>query len=490
MPIGSIASTQHKEWSLRDRDFKTYFHFDALHDASFLEKAAQDDDFVAKHSFYPLILFKEEWTKFRECSVRRNKVRPLRYAARLDAAIYAYHRFCLSKRYEEYLEKKGISEIPIAYRKIPKDGASGNKCNIEFAKDAFDFIRKIRHCDVTIVDVSSFFESLDHEKILSSWQKILERDLNEAESAVFRSITKYSVVDRDQLFERLGLFEFGPGINRRERRMRKIDKIRDNGDRKLCTNQEFRDLVCGGDAKKPSLIQKNNQGKGIPQGTPISDLIANIYMIDFDLKVFRWVRKRGGKAYRYCDDIIIILPRKNGQSYEIASNYLKTLVKRDFKELKIKSEKVAIGRFIPASHKLIYTHLSGPASVNGLEYLGFQFDGNVVQLRNSTMSNAWRKLKKRSHGWAKRWVRQYKLKGHAWLIENAQIDRKVTETLKRSRSSKIENFSDLTFRSYVERCDDVFFEYETKFKSQLRRYKRLCKKQFETALSKAIKTYG
>ncbi|MBG6173455.1 hypothetical protein IWQ55_000973 [Labrenzia sp. EL_208] len=490
MPIGSIASTQHEEWSLREKDFKTYFHFDALHDARFLQKAAQDDNFVAKHSFYPLILFKEEWTKFRECSVRRNKVRPLRYAARLDAAIYAYHRFSLSKRYEEYLEKKGISEMPIAYRKIPKGKQVGNKCNIEFAKEAFDFIRETKHCDVTIVDVSSFFESLDHQKILCAWQKVLARDLNEAESAVFRSITKYSVVDRDQLFERLGLFEFGSGINRRERRMRKIDKIRDKGDRKLCSNQEFRDLVCGGDVRKPSLIQKNNKGKGIPQGTPVSDLIANIYMIDFDLKVSRWVRKRGGKAFRYCDDIIIILPRKNGQSYEIASNYLRSLVTKNFKELKIKPEKVAIGRFIPASRELIFTHLSGPASVNGLEYLGFQFDGKVVQLKNSTMSNAWRKLKKRSHGWAKRWVRQYKLKGDAWLLENAPIDRKVTETLKDKRASKIENFGELTFRSYVERCDRVFSDYETNFKSQLRRYKRLCRKQFETALTKAIKTYG
>lgn len=489
MPIGSVASTQQTKWSLRDKDFKHYFHFDARHSRATLEKLATDDAYVTKHAFYPLILFSEEWTRFRINGLGKKKVRPLRYASRLDAAIYACHRFRLSIAYEEYLKNKGIEDVPIAYRKIPKEIGRGNKCNIEFAKDAFDFIRSVKHCDVTVVDISSFFESLDHKKIKETWVKVVGRNLTQAENAVLRSITRYSVVDRERLFEGLGLWGKGVGSTKTEQRMRKIDKIRNSGQRKLCKNIEFRELICGHSPEKPSIIQINNKNRGIPQGTPISDLIANVYMIDLDLKVARWARKRGGRFYRYCDDIIIILPRRNGQPFDLASTYLKDLVKRDFEELIIKSEKIAICRFMPSNDGLNFTHIYGPASINGLEYLGFQYDGRKIQLKNSTLSNAWRKMKRRSHGWAKRFVRRYRLKGEKWILSNADLIGETSKVLRVFRGAKVDDYSKLTFRNYVDRCTGCFKDYENNFQPQIKKYKRVCHKQFSLALNKALKTY-
>jgi hypothetical protein len=394
MPIGSTASTHPPKWELRSKDFKNYFHFDTRHSRAVLETTAQNDIAVTQHSFFPLMLFKEEWVKFRKNGLIKRKIRPLRYSSRLDASIYAYHRYKLSIEYEKKLVLDGITDVPIAYRKISKPSGKGNKCNIDFAYEAFDFIRQCGNCDVTIIDISSFFESLNHEKLKMRWEYVVGRGLDDAELAVWRAVTKYSVVDRDSVYERLKMYEKSGGTTRKEQKMRNIDKLKAQGKRQLCSPSDFRHFIAGANPKYPSLIQKNTKDVGIPQGTPISDILANIYLIDFDKKVARWTRKRHGKYFRYCDDIIIILPRKNGQSHELAKKYVDQALKNDDPKLIIQDKKIAVGRFVKISTTQFYTHLSGAASFNGIEYLGFQYDGLSVQIKNSTMSNAWRKLKK------------------------------------------------------------------------------------------------
>jgi hypothetical protein len=211
MPIGSTTSTHSSEWELRKKDYKNYFHFDTRHSKILLESTAQDAIAVSQHSFFPLLLFKEQWVKFRKGGLKKLKTRPLRYSSRIDAAIYAFHRHKLSVHYEKALLKDGISDVPIAYRKVPKTNQRGNKSNIDFAYDAFQFIRDCGNCDVTIIDISSFFESLDHDKLKQRWQYVIDRDLDEAELAVWRAVTKYSVVDREAVFDRLNLYKKSGG---------------------------------------------------------------------------------------------------------------------------------------------------------------------------------------------------------------------------------------------------------------------------------------
>lgn len=490
MPNLLAATSNQIDWEPRPKDIKSYFHFDAKIDKDRLRQLATDNAFVASHGFMPLIRFREKWIKFRKNGAKKLKSRPIRYCNRLDAGIYAYHRFKLSKEYERYLSKKGISEIPIAYRKIPKS-TGGNKSNIEFAKDAFDFIRDVEECDVTVIDISSFFENLDHQRLKDSWEKVLGRPLDKAEESVFRSITNYSVVDIGPLYNRLSLFEHS-GTSAREKRLRNIDKLKKSHKKRIANHKEFLDLVCGENSKYPSLIQKHNLPRGIPQGTPISDILANVYLIDFDLKLARWIRKKNGFACRYSDDIIIVIPKSENLRFDSAFLYLEQLLKGFDKELKIKPEKIAIGRYLGSSPNQLYTHIMGNSCQNGIEYLGFQFDGKVVQLRNSTLSNAWRKLKKRSHGWAKQWVKRYRNKGDSWLINNAQLDDRATEVLRTMSvpQAKAAGMKDWTFISYVNRANSTFKDYDTNFDKQTKKYRKKTISIYKDALYESVERNG
>jgi hypothetical protein len=475
---------------MTDKDIKNYFHFDAIYSKAHLQKLATNDSEVASHAFMPLLRFREEWVKFRKNGTKKVKSRPIRYCCRRDAAILAYHRWRISQSYEDYLQNKGISDLPIAYRKMPKVGG-GNKSNIEFAKDAFDTIRSLGNCDVTVVDISSFFESIDHQRLHSAWETIIGRPLDAAEEAVFKAVTQYSVVDIKPAFDRLKLFNRS-GRSVSERKLRKIDKLKKAKHKRVVSLGEFESKICGGDASLPSLIQRHRKLHGIPQGTPISDILANIYLHEFDLRLARWVRKKGGRAFRYSDDVIVILPRNRGEDFDVAFNYLQNSIKNFGNELKIKKSKAAIGRFIQHSGGQIYTHIQGDACKNGIEYLGFQYDGKKVQLKDSTLSNAWRKLKKRSHGWAKSYVKRFRNKGDFALLSDAPIDSKVTETLRTlsMRQSVGSDVKEWTFISYVKRCSKAFEDYETRFNSQTKKYKKQTKKLYEDALVEAVKRHG
>ncbi len=229
-----------EEFSFTNSDLKHYPHFDAPISLKEIERLVTDGKRVASNSFYPFFLFHEEWQPYRSTDAAKpeKKSRPIRYGARRDAYIFAHYRRKLAVLYEQRLADMGISDCPIAYRQIPKPGSNGGKCNIDFAKDAFDEVDRLGDCVAVALDIKGYFENLSHKVIKRIWCDLLGVDeLPPDHYAVFKNITRYRFVDQKAVYRRLGylgLVQRGnfmiEGFTRPYREMPK----------QICSNDEFR----------------------------------------------------------------------------------------------------------------------------------------------------------------------------------------------------------------------------------------------------------
>ncbi len=302
------------EWQLRNRDLKRYPHFDQILKPAEIVALVTDPVRVAQNSFFPLLRYTKKWQPYRGDKGSgklkpKAKDRPIRYAARRDAYVFAYYRHLLSGPYEAELDRLGISHCPVAYRRILTEGdGRRGKCNIQFAREAFDRICAHGDCCAIAVDISSYFESIDHGRLKTLWCRLLGvQRLPPDHFAVFKNITKYRVVDRVAAYTRLGFF----GVKSITKGGHPV-----NGylipyhdlPTQLCSPRDFRQKILGEDGHNPSLVVPNPKPFGIPQGAPISDLLANLYLIDFDVELDALATSLGGSYVRYSDDILLVLP--------------------------------------------------------------------------------------------------------------------------------------------------------------------------------------
>lgn len=167
----------------------------------------------------------------------------------------------------------------IGYRKVLSAKGSG-KCNINFANEAFSYIRATSECYVYTLDISKFFENLDHKLLRTSWCDLLGKSqLPEDHFQVYKAVTRFAFVDRTRLYEALNIIGTPPGSSTSAK---KFLVKREDIPLQLCTPKEFRHKV------KP-LIQVNNSGRGVPQGASISDVLSNLYLFSFDKALHDWV---------------------------------------------------------------------------------------------------------------------------------------------------------------------------------------------------------
>jgi hypothetical protein len=458
-------------WMPKPESLKWYPHFDAYLPPNQAGALATDAKRVARHAFFPLLRYVKAWQPFRTATTRGSlKERPIRYAARADAYIYAYYRALLSELYEAELARLGISTCPIAYRKIPVSAnSSSGKCNIHFAKDAFEDVIRLGNCTAVALDISKFFEHLDHDILKDVWCRMLgSRILPDDHFAVYRSVTSYAFAERDDVYRRLGyLVERNIGGKKTEVYSKPFKEM----PLQLCSPLDFRLKIAGKGGVHSSLIRKNSERYGIPQGTPLSDLLANMYLIDFDVAMNEYARKNGGKYYRYSDDIIIILPGGNSEGLK-AEKFAQSQIKIAGPRLLIKSEKTTMVTFTSTCSGLRYEIPGGYQNKNGLEYLGFRFDGKFVYLRDSTLSNLQRKMAKVMYHECMAHVRRYRDRGISELISSFNLDPVIS---KFSRVEDFEKYADSknnwTFWTYARRSSEVFGILGRSIPLQLQRHK-------------------
>ncbi|HHQ4763781.1 TPA: antiviral reverse transcriptase Drt2 [Aeromonas veronii] len=327
-----------------------YLHFDSpvkIRKACQIVKSPLN---VAQHAFFPLIKYNIQSLKIsidKDGNVQKKiKTRPISYASHIDSHIYSYYAGLLSDLYEKALSESQLEESVLAFRSL-------GKSNIDFANIAFEKIKAHGDCTAIAMDISGFFDNLDHEILKSMWCKLLqEQSLPNDHFNIYRSLTKSSVVNRDLLYTALKISRNNP----------KAAGLR------LCNIKTFREKVRG-----LGLIETNSTGRGIPQGTSISALLSNIYMLDFDKKTKDIVTSISGEYYRYCDDMLFIID--SDKTRELIS-----LVTQSISELKIEinDKKTEIRTF--------HTCRGVQKCDKPLQYLGFIFDGERKLLRSAALA--------------------------------------------------------------------------------------------------------
>jgi hypothetical protein len=457
---------------------KRYPHFGAPLAASKTAAIATSPSMVARHAFLPFISCEKKRRRFKKGEKRELKVRPIKFASSTDANIFSYYRDLLSRLYEQILVEREIADCVIAYRKIPVEpGKPQGKCNIHFTNEVFDLIRLTKRCCVVALDVKSFFESLDHGRLKHVWCQLLgETRLPEDHYAVFKQLTRQPTISRDVAFERLGYSE------RDKRGVLRYVVARNDMPRQLCSSARFREEVRKRDGEK--LIVPNDVPYGVPQGAPLSDLLANAYLIEFDAAMAAYVRSKGGYYRRYSDDILVIVPG-DGRAGRGAREFTERLMRQQGTQLKIKPEKTNTVCFVPSEGRLLCRRVGKGKNAQGLEYLGFRFDGKNIYIRNSTIANLQRKIRSACWHEAQKLVARYPGKTKQFMME------KHFHILIRrfGRVPDFEHYCDCrewTFWTYVKKSTAVFGKRGLRIYQQLDRIKNQARSWLEKDIERAL----
>lgn len=375
----------------------------------------KNPNFIAKHAFFPLIhaVIKERKYKkhpddpkvrshshFHKGKFKSSaKNRPLHYATHIDSLIFGYYAEILLVLYEKKLEENiGLSECVIAYRKIAVSEGQENigKSTINFSHEAFNAItqRAESECVVLMFDIKSFFSELNHNQLKLAWCDLLkEPKLPKDHFNVYKATAKFQYILRDEL--RLKGATGGRRNGFDERRLAEIRKVHG----KECffeSIQDFRNAIANGKIKiyKRPFV-KDDVPVGIPQGLPISAVLANLYLYQFDIAVLNNVVKGMGGFYRrYSDDILIVCQKDQAEK-------IKLFIKEEIAKSKvdISDEKTEMYTFKKAliGNKnarviCVQEQKDGTTKNKPLTYLGFEFYGDKPLLKSANLAKFYRRM--------------------------------------------------------------------------------------------------
>lgn len=347
-------------------DTKPYAHFDLRVSLSMpsIRKYVMDRTKIVTHSFYPFIHFEKKNSRYGKKGPK--KPRELYYCSHLDRCVYQRYAFLLNYQYSIWACENNIDDVAIAYR----DNLGKN--NIDFAKDAFDAIRSFPQCFILVGDFTNFFDNLEHQYLKKMMCEVLgvER-LPQDYFSVFKNITRFSSWDWKDIVK-------AAGENIAERGVRK--KI--NSKETVLTKEQFQ--------KNKKDIKKNISGVGVPQGSPISAVLSNIYMIKFDKDIKRYVTSKGGIYMRYSDDFIIVLPYERDAEIADFTSYIFSYVESMKGLIDLQKEKTSCYTY---KDEVIYEG-DQPSSIN---YLGFLFDGKSIRIRPRAITKYYYRMRRKAN---------------------------------------------------------------------------------------------
>jgi len=387
-------------------------------DRIWMEKYVKDENKIATHSFSPFLHKALVVRKFRRVvcldgtrtKLRKpdKKIRQIFYADHLDANVYGYYASILNYNYNQKLKVAGIGDCVTAYRRIPVDAAlpkGRNKCNIDFANEVFEFIRNNKTEELVAItfDVSSFFDNLDHKILKKAWISSMGFDSSMPADHynVFKNITRFSYIDEKAIFEQYKdqiIVEKGIEKEIVKKKVVKRKYLREKNSVAYCLKGDLKVIRNSGLIRGNKYVQVNEKvcvqrNYGIPQGSPISSVLANIYLLEFDKIIYEYLSVKNGFYRRYSDDMVLLF---NNLEVEQVIGFVKEKI-QNFK-LKIQDKKTQIFKFERVSDRLeCYQWNPSTNQFNHntvFEYLGFAFDGRNVFLKSSSLAGFYRKMKR------------------------------------------------------------------------------------------------
>lgn len=411
---------------------KNYKHIDKPVSIRGVERNVKNKEWVVKHGFYPFISYSINIRKYsKEVDDITNhhwkiKERPIKYASHIDRYIYQWYAHIFNNAYNNFCVEKGINKVAIAYRTCLK-----GKTNIEFTKIAYDFIKKSGDCYVLVSDFSKFFDYIEHNKLKEKLCEVLKVEkLDDDYYKVFMSMTKYAYIERDVIEKYL----IANGIET-------FNSIKDN--RSLFEN------IMWNKAKKDlkDNIKKHKEEYGIPQGSPLSGVFANIYMIDFDIYVNNYVKSKNGLYMRYSDDLIIIIPKSCVEGAKRIWDEIQ-YIKKEYPYLKMNIEKSSMYSYNHGSVLSLHDEIKGTKeSANSIDFLGFSFDGKNIRFRDKTITKFYYKLYRKIDSMLEREANRIK-KGKK---RKTKIDKKqILDEL------NVKNIESRRFIDYLQRAKRVY----------------------------------
>jgi hypothetical protein len=163
------------------------------------------------------------------------------------------------------------------------------------------------------------------------------------------------------------------------------------------------------------------------------------------------------------------------------------LIRQFGDKLQIKEEKSSLFVFEPEGHRQRCQLRHGTQGKNGLEYLGFRYDGQRVYLRDATLSNLRRKISGAAYREAAAYARRYPDKdvsqlkarfNYEWLIKHF---------------GRVQDFPELqhdyrkwTFWTYATKAAKHFGPLGTSILRQLRNHRASIKYRVDLSLERAV----
>lgn len=393
-----------KDW-FKDRGYPHFSNKTPLSVRKNIQYYVSNPKKVSRHSFLPLIYKEIKQRRYKASNfngeikrshkkvengkiVSNSKIRKILYATHIDAHIYSYYaQQIITPKYERYLSDNNIlSDSITAYRQLETEDKVKFKNNVHFAKDVFDEIKKRENCVALVLDIENFFPTLNHKKLKLAWAKLLgTKSLPKDHYNLFKAITKFSYVKLKDLKTKNGHFD--------EKELSRLKKLG-----KHTFFDSIKDLIDSEIIIHKNQVKKDGKLIGIPQGLPISALLANIYMLSFDEAIIEKLTLKHNVFYRRYSDDIVVLCKKDQISM------IEKIVEEEIDKinLKVSFEKTEKSLFKIENNRLQSYKIDGEKLIKNipLNYLGFEFYGYQTLIKSKNLAKFYREMKntvKRKH---------------------------------------------------------------------------------------------